>query len=223
MAAYAGLNGIGVVDGTQSTLTYSTTRPIVAGEHVVVLTGNNGGSVNTTSISVGALSLALDKAGLNTFSHVELWSARATSNIAVGSTVTVTLPSPVSICIHAICLSFTGIKSSGYLGPTANNSAATADQHSGTTSATTDTVGVAVAGSRGDQNAAQTIQPLVGYTSGGEIHDTTANMPMSMTYLLNPAPGAQEAQWTISGGGYGGDNLIAFYIGGEASIAWTKA
>lgn len=212
-ANYAGANGIGIIDGSNSVLTFTTTRAIQAGEHVVVLTGNNGGSVATTSITVGALSLALDKMGPNTFSHEELWSGHATALIAAGSTVTVTLPSPVATCIHAICVSFTGIRAQGFLGPTATNSVASANQASGITAATTFRPGVSVAGLRGDSNQAATFTPLFSYVSGGEIHDASANMSMSMTYLLNPPIGVQEEQWTVSLGGFGGDGLIAFYNG----------
>jgi hypothetical protein len=216
VASFIGVTGSGRVPGTTNVLTFVTTRTIEAGEHVVVLTANNGGSANTSTITVGSLSLARDLNGPFSFSHHELWSASATSQIASGSTVTVTLPFAVSICIHAICASLAGIKETGYFGvsPTAANSPASTGV-SGTTSVPPEDGGIAIAGLR-IAAGATTATVNGGFTpSGGEISND--NNYLELDYkALGPAA-AQGATWTYSAGTPGSDGLIGVYTADTAS------
>lgn len=83
-AGYVGSLGGAVGSAFSNTLTFTTARAVVAGEHVVVIVRS---VPNVNSVSVGSLSLGQD-VDLGLFSY---WSAQATGAIASGSTVTVTL------------------------------------------------------------------------------------------------------------------------------------
>ena len=209
--AFVASNGTGVFDGTGDTLTYTTTRQIEAGEHVVVVSGNNGGSKNILSVTVGALSLVLDynPAGFQT--HQEVWSARATATIASGSNVVVILTSPgVTSCIHGMCFSLSGVLSSGWVDVTKEGTFTVSTTPStGATSSTALAGSIAIGAVRYSLSSVTT-SAAGGYTEIAEINDATANHSTQCEYLLLPATGTQNATWTLSGNATG-DTLIVVY------------
>jgi hypothetical protein len=212
--AYVGTsNGSGQINGTNSVLTFTTGRAIAAGEQVMVATANAGGSQNTSTISVGALSLARDLNGPHVTKHLELWSARASSLISSGVTVTITLPSAVTSHILGLCASFTGIANSSYLDVSATG---TGTSLTPTTSATaTTTVANSVSVAALCQAGAGSAAPGTGYTEIVEVDDTTSGAPqlIQMEYKILSATGAQTATWTTTGNA-SYDALVQVYEGG---------
>lgn len=96
-AVWLGNKGSGAVVGTSNQITFTTNTAIPAGAMVTAGTSHLSGHGNITGITVGSLSLALDKREVITgIAQTEIWSAVASSQIASGATVTVTYTTSTS-------------------------------------------------------------------------------------------------------------------------------
>jgi hypothetical protein len=200
--------GKGQANGTVSSLTFNTTSDIPAGSLVCVCTTNNGGSLNVSSITVGALSLALELMGPLVNTHLEHWSGFSVPLIASGSAVTVTLPGTVSNSILGICFSVPGVLTAAYADVSVG--AATANSTnpvSGTTGATALAGSIALAAI---SYASGTIAAAAagGYTEIDEIDDTTGDHVVQVQYLLLPGTGTQQSSWTLAAPIAGDSTLV---------------
>lgn len=194
-AAYAGLNGIGVSNAGGATLTFTTTRGIQAGEHVCVAVGCSGGGGAATAVSVGALSLTRDVAAPTTYRVAEQWSARATADIASGSTITVTVPGTNKL---AICFSLGSVAAASYLDVSATNEAASSSSPvSGTTAATALANSIAI-GVCAWSHQSDPATPGGTYVEIGEINDGVGGSSLQAQYNLLPLTGAEQSAWTTS-------------------------
>ena len=173
MSHFLALNGTGTSVAFGNTLTFTTSRTINAGEHVVVATGASYNFNTTgyaiTAISVGALTLGRDQgfpvAGNNW--DAEVWSAHASSSIASGATVTVTLASSQGSDRSAMCFSLQNIAASSYVDSSGTNSGSGTSQTVATTGeATADGLAVAVlvCGGSTASNAGGSEVPASSYT-----------------------------------------------------------
>lgn len=200
--AFVATNGkVGVNNATQ-TYTFTTTRQINAGEHVVVIVGVRWSSgPPATAVSVGSLSLTRDvqSGGLN---YMEVWSAPVVSNIASGSTVTVTLTSATSGDKSAISFSLSGVATSSYLRASATNpNASGANGTTGTTDTTPQVGDMAIGGIL--------VQTSTGtFNSGGTatLIDTAQAFTQGITtvaeYLALTSAGATSLSFTNPSNNY---------------------
>lgn len=201
-ATYAGHNGSGVDTNPDNNVSFSTTRTIAAGEMVVVCVGINGGSLSdVSSASVGGLSLAKVVEGVeSTQAQSEMWCAVAGSEIASGSTVSVTWGVNNNYKL-AICLSLAGtveVESSAGGSTTADSTPTTSAIASSDKSVTVATL-VTNAG---------TITAGTGYT---EIDQQTAGLTFDIQAQYNESPSVSEdADWTI-GSAYSAAYTIASF------------
>jgi hypothetical protein len=190
--------GKGQVNGTFSVLTFNTTSDIPAGDLAAVVTTNNGGSLNVSSITVGSLSLSLELMGPLVNTHIEHWSAVAVSLIPSGSTVTITLPGTVSNSILGICCSAPGVLPAGYADVSVAAAFASSSTPVSGTTATTALPGSMALATIAFASGAITVSAGGGYTEIDEINDATGDHTLQVEYLLLPATGTQQAGWTLS-------------------------
>lgn len=113
---YIGQRGTGSFDTAVSsnTITFTTTADILAGQHCVLGDSHYNLHGNIASVTVGSLSLSLDKRqamGGNPV-NVEIWSGRATSTISSGATVTVTYDTATTDAGIVVLDVFAGLTSS---------------------------------------------------------------------------------------------------------------
>jgi len=118
-ASYVGTFGGAESSSFDSTLSWTTTRTIESGEHVVVVVSIGSGAVSVSSITVGSLSLSADLV-TSADGDLEFWSARATAQISSGATVTVTMSADSSFK-GAVGEVLAGIETASYVRATASN------------------------------------------------------------------------------------------------------
>lgn len=199
------------VDTAASTLTLTTTRTIEAGEHVVVIAGCGGGGATAASVSVGSLSLALDLTSIVDIA-IDVWSARATAQIASGATITITWGSPPTNRM-GICFSLGGVVASGYEDQSAGagfgNPTTITNPSISTPGATAqdDEIAIGVIGHRQNLTSA----PDAPHTEIAEV-----NLPggaitnLAASYHILTTAGVKTAAWTISGTDYGDVMIITY-------------
>lgn len=188
---YAGHNGSGADSTVDTELSFTTVRTIAAGETVVLCGGINGGSLSDiASVSVGSLSLGKVVEGvLGSTAQTEIWSAKATSELASGSTVTVTWGSSNGNKT-GICLSLSG-------------SAAAAESSAGGSSSSDNTPTTSAIASSDLSVTVAVISTNTGTITAGtgytEISQQTVNSTYDLQAQYNEAPATSEdSDWTIS-------------------------
>jgi hypothetical protein len=188
-------------------MTFTTTRQIATGEHVVVVVGGSGSAV-CTAITVGSLTLTQDKTDSGTYTMLQVWSARATSSIASGSTVTLTSNGTYR---DAACFSLSGVASSSYVDVTANAGVASTTTPSvGPTAATALSGSIAVAAFRGSLANTGLISPGAGYTEITEVNNAAAGWSQQAEYQTLASTGTQTATWSLSQGTVGEAVIVVY-------------
>lgn len=188
---YAGHNGSGVDSGADTDLSYTTVRTIAAGETVVVCSGINGGSLSDiASVSVGGLSLGKTVEGTySTVAQAEIWSGKAVSEIASGSTVAVTWGSNNGNKM-AICISLSGAPGSADTSAGGSSASDNTPTTSAIASSSTSVTVAVISTNTG------TITEGTGYT---EISQQTVVSTYDLQAQYNESPATSEdSDWTIS-------------------------
>jgi len=191
-ASFLALNGTAENDVSSTTLTFTTTRLIQAGEHVVVCGGEN--SNQCASITVGSLSLASRVSDTST-RDVWIWSAPATADIASGSTVTVTWATAQTFHF-AICISLAGVAQSGYIDATMSKVFTSGTALDSGVTAAVAAGGVAVAATDFSNQAGTTATG--GYVEQAEINTGSNGGSLQVETLDNVTAGTQNATWTMN-------------------------
>ena len=196
--AFLATNGKGTIT-TSADLTFTTTRRIEPGEHVVVTAYGATGRVSIGTITVGSLSLAKDvEQGTNSISGI--WSARATSAIALGSTVTVHTSTTTASYLGANCFSLQGLIGITYKDKTSSTSGTSPSASSGATATTVQAIEIVIGCVGLNADAAITV------TGGFTSIDTARAIGTAIggcSYLDTAITGAQTATFTIGASNYG--------------------
>ena len=222
-AAYVGTFGGAETSSFGFTVGWVTTREIVAGEHVVVVSANR----ELASVTVGALSLAEDFEISN--GEIRVWSARATGTITIGSTVTLTKSSE-STGLTGVGEVLSGVATSSWLGDTAETiSGFGGSPATGTTDGTpaVDDLAMAFVLATGDVTAVDS-----GFTFGGDDgtnpwgFGSTSGALQAATKTLT-AGGATSANFTQSPSGDYHAGIVVFksgavQTGGLARVDWSR-
>lgn len=98
-----------------NTASTTTTRTIAATEHVVVTIKSKAAAGAVTAVTVGGLSLTKDAGSVGGTMASETWSKPAGSSIGSGATVTVTWTNSGANTMAFVCMSLSGIPTSGYV------------------------------------------------------------------------------------------------------------
>lgn len=230
---YIGNRGQGKIVGTSATITFTTTDDILAGQHVILGDTHYGPTAhgNITSVTVGALSLSLDKRQLLGALPVqsEIWSASASADIASGATVTVTYQTSTSDSGMATVDVFDALLTSSYVDGTAgtfDSSGAATIFDSGTAPVTGqfDEVAYTVFG-YGTSASDPILSPESGWTETVEIFDTVNLHHESSFKILTQPEAARHQPTCTTGQAY--DGAIVTYKAlpqdYAVALAWDKA
>lgn len=202
-ASYVGTFGGSAEASFDDNISWTTTRTIEAGEHVVVIVAVANAAVSVSSITVGSLSLSLDYA-TSTDGDIEFWSARATAQISSGATVTVTM-SGDSTYKGAVGEVLAGVETTAYLRASASNENGFGSTiATGTTDSSplTDDIALAAAYVYGDSSTTVT-SCATGFTMGGDNGGTDWGVgscgAYQAAYKVLTGDGAVAGTFTLSG------------------------
>jgi hypothetical protein len=198
---YLGNRGSGQISGTSASVTFTTTAIIKAGDHLVLSDAHYTQHGDIQTVTVGSLSLTLDKRQVLGALPVnlEIWSGRATADIASGSTVTVTYA--ISTANEAVVTldAFDGLMSSSYLDETDGtySEAAVTTFDTETTAATDQADEVAYSAfAFGTSASSPLVTPASGWVETFENFQTNLHLATAIKVLT--ATGTQRHQPTSS-------------------------
>lgn len=217
---------------TGSAVSANTSRQINSGEHVVVTVKSKSGAGAVTSVTVGSLSLTQDEGLVGPTMGSEIWSARATSNIASASTVTVNFTNSGTNNLAFVCMSLSGVATNNYV------RASNASSGNGQSPTTGSMTPASTAFQHGDMMVSTYgLAQVLGATApSGETKQTELSSGSDIMETgqgaVNGYPGAKSevwtaggatSNWTCSGVGYAGTQTILMVKGGGTSSSKTSA
>jgi|SRR5581483_2173687 len=187
-ATFQAANGnFGVTVASGNTVAGTTSRDIQAGEKVVVVSFAKAGMGAVTGVTVGSLSLALDKR-FAPGQQIEVWSADAGAFIATGATMTITYTNVSTNVRYGKCFSLAGAGAVRGVPQTANGVSANPSVISDANPLTGD---IAVAATMIASSTVPTVG--AGYTIEGTTSDGTTGSSGAVEYNQLVADGATTA------------------------------